>query len=535
MSGKNVPFQDLFVTMTNAAKHAVPVEGLVLIPPKNEHQLLFVLGGTAKAQVDRKHSQPILPSDSHFIIKPGHSLQITNQGSHLLNISIVACEVVQLSRAENKLSAASVKTFSYFQYETVSHTPRSLRAMVQKLQEPSPFIGMQKQLENQFLFQKLIYLLMESHASRTDVDPRHAVESTIEYLKLHYDEAITIEDLAGIAQLSRRWYTTLFKEITGENPSDYLIRLRIDKAKELLTMSKESLYAIARKVGFEDEHYFSRRFKQKVGVSPRFYLHNRRILGTTVTHPELMYLLGTIPIAAFSPDQEFPSYLLEAFKQVPKLNNSHHFDPEYFKPFKPDVILAAEWKDYENYDALSRIAPTFLLPSHNDWRDELTDVGEILDKKKQAHRFIRWYDDKRDEVREQLKLLTTNETVAYARMTQEGLIVFGNQSSRGKILYTELGLIPPEKSLLHIDGKILSVEQLAGLGADHIILQTGEQADSSREALLQQPGWRKLMKSPTSRIYTVGHREWYNFSFSPLSTGFAMQHMLQMFERGVVR
>ncbi|WP_338554290.1 helix-turn-helix domain-containing protein [Paenibacillus sp. KS-LC4] len=535
MSGKNVPFQDLFVTMTKVAKHAVPVGGLVLIPSKNEHQLLFVLGGTAKVQVDHKHRQPLLAADTHFIIKPGQSLRIANSGSHLLDIRIIACEVVQLSRAEYKLSAASVKSFSYFQYETVSHTPRSLRAMVQKLQEPSTFVDLQHQLENQFLFQKLIYLLMESHASQTDADPRHAVERSIEYLKLHYDEAITIEQLASIAQLSRRWYTTLFKEMTGENPSDYLIRLRMDKAKELLTMSKESLYAIARKVGFEDEHYFSRRFKQKVGVAPRFYLHNRRILGTTVTHPELMYLLGTIPIAAFPPDQEFPSYLLEAFKQVPKLNNSQHFEPENFKPFKPDVILAAEWKDYENYEALSRVAPTFLLPSHDDWRDELTDVGEILDKKQQAHRFIRWYDDKRDEAREQLKLLTINETVAYVRMTAEGLIVFGNHSSRGKILYTELGFIPPEQTLLHSDGKIMSVEQLAALGADHIILQMGEHADSSREALLQRPEWRKFIKASTSQVYTVGHREWYNFSFSPLSTGFAMQHMLQMFERGGVR
>ncbi|MFD1903899.1 helix-turn-helix domain-containing protein [Paenibacillus rhizoplanae] len=62
-----------------------------------------------------------------------------------------------------------------------------------------------------------------------------------------------------------------FKQITGENLSDYLTGLRVEKAKALLQNTNLRLSQIAELVGYEDEKYFSRVFKKTAGLTPREY------------------------------------------------------------------------------------------------------------------------------------------------------------------------------------------------------------------------------------------------------------------------
>ena len=62
----------------------------------------------------------------------------------------------------------------------------------------------------------------------------------------------------------------------GISPWDYLNRFRIQKAKELLLLTEESITAISAEVGFEDVGYFGRVFRKVAGLSPRaFRLHNQ--------------------------------------------------------------------------------------------------------------------------------------------------------------------------------------------------------------------------------------------------------------------
>lgn len=56
--------------------------------------------------------------------------------------------------------------------------------------------------------------------------------------------------------------------MTGLTPLDYVNKIRIDRAKHLLVTTNDRLYEIGQHVGFNNEYYFSRRFRQEVGVSP---------------------------------------------------------------------------------------------------------------------------------------------------------------------------------------------------------------------------------------------------------------------------
>ncbi|MEK3882551.1 AraC family transcriptional regulator [Paenibacillus sp. PL2-23] len=102
------------------------------------------------------------------------------------------------------------------------------------------------------------------------------IEKTIDYMVNHYDKSITLDDLADMAGLSPSHFSRLFKKYAGSTPLHYLTQLRMDRAKELLTLSDYRMKAIAQSIGYADELYFSRMFKKMVGTSPKEYARTHK-------------------------------------------------------------------------------------------------------------------------------------------------------------------------------------------------------------------------------------------------------------------
>jgi YesN/AraC family two-component response regulator len=72
--------------------------------------------------------------------------------------------------------------------------------------------------------------------------------------------------------LSPVYISKIFKEETGESPINYLIKIRLEKAKEILVNSGGgSIKSIANQVGYEDVYHFSKLFKKYYGISPLYY------------------------------------------------------------------------------------------------------------------------------------------------------------------------------------------------------------------------------------------------------------------------
>jgi two-component system, response regulator YesN len=90
----------------------------------------------------------------------------------------------------------------------------------------------------------------------------------IQYAHSHYPEEISLEDLSKRLYLSRNYLNQIFKKATGETFTNYVIRVRMEKAKALMLEGKHMIYEIAEKVGYKNVPYFSSNFKKYYGVNP---------------------------------------------------------------------------------------------------------------------------------------------------------------------------------------------------------------------------------------------------------------------------
>ena len=89
-----------------------------------------------------------------------------------------------------------------------------------------------------------------------------------------WSEKLSLADIAQQVYLSPIYFRTLFRDMMGMSPYEYLLRLRLSKSKDMLVLTDMSLSDIAAASGFGTQSYFSYVFKKEVGVTPKQYRVN---------------------------------------------------------------------------------------------------------------------------------------------------------------------------------------------------------------------------------------------------------------------
>lgn len=112
-------------------------------------------------------------------------------------------------------------------------------------------------------------VLRFSTASKTNA-PEYLIEAKA-YIDMHYAQRLAVEDVAERVHVSPSQLTRAFKKYYGETPYEYLLSLKLEASKILLTTTHLSVKEISASLGFCDEHYFSMIFRKKIGVSPSKY------------------------------------------------------------------------------------------------------------------------------------------------------------------------------------------------------------------------------------------------------------------------
>lgn len=121
--------------------------------------------------------------------------------------------------------------------------------------------------------------LVRGHSSYGALSPAGArrglaswqVRKVTEYMKEHLGAPVGLDDLAGQLGLSRFHFCTAFRQATGNTPHDWLVRLRIERAQQLLADPKLPITVIALAVGYETPSSFATSFRKVAGTTPTAY------------------------------------------------------------------------------------------------------------------------------------------------------------------------------------------------------------------------------------------------------------------------
>lgn len=119
----------------------------------------------------------------------------------------------------------------------------------------------------------IVYSLLETVTGSMD---NKYVADIKEYIATRWNQKLSLSEIANHVHLSPSYSSALFKDSTGVSIMDYIIRLRIDKAGEMLKYSDRLISEIAEISGFCDIFYFSRTFKKHKGMSPAQYRQHER-------------------------------------------------------------------------------------------------------------------------------------------------------------------------------------------------------------------------------------------------------------------
>lgn len=91
------------------------------------------------------------------------------------------------------------------------------------------------------------------------------------YIDIHYSEKLSIEEIAKEVYLSPSYLCTLFKKNAGNTIHDYILRVRIEKSIEFMQDRSLSLKDIMKKCGFKSQSYYTKAFREMIGVTPGQY------------------------------------------------------------------------------------------------------------------------------------------------------------------------------------------------------------------------------------------------------------------------
>ncbi|VGO17889.1 HTH-type transcriptional activator RhaR [Pontiella desulfatans] len=151
----------------------------------------------------------------------------------------------------------------------LARVERLAEEMEQECEEDAP--GKEVALRAKLL--ELMVYLSRAYTS-SDTTEAHAllrVGNVIGALENDFSKDWKLEDLLKIAHMSRSNLMRVFRKATGQTPIEYLVRLRIQRAMEMLRNSDLSVTEIALEVGFNDSNYFTRQFRRILGESPRSF------------------------------------------------------------------------------------------------------------------------------------------------------------------------------------------------------------------------------------------------------------------------
>ncbi|MFD1886891.1 AraC family transcriptional regulator [Paenibacillus wenxiniae] len=346
-----------------------------------------------------------------------------------------------------------------------------------------------------------LQLLCDLHGQEQveEGDASMKLQRTRVYIEQHYREPLTLEQLAEMAGLSRNYYVSLFKKQYGESVVHYITHLRMEHARRLMANPELRLRDIAHQIGYNDEFYFSRKFKQETGITPSAYIrnHTRKLASYDPITTGYLLALGVMPYAAplhpkwTAHDEKRYAANIPVHLNVQRATMHWQNNLDILRRCAPEWIIAPDHISDHEKELLQQIAEVYYIDSSaRTWKQQLFQLATTLGSQAEqnAKVWLNEYHQQVQPIRERLEQswMKQQERIAFARYWK-GNFYSCYFSEAAYMLRDDLGM-----SLLHLtpdevedEGMPLSAEHLAKRNIDRLLLLVCQESETLQH-------WREL-------------------------------------------
>ncbi|QNK60586.1 AraC family transcriptional regulator [Paenibacillus sp. PAMC21692] len=409
---------------------------------------------------------------------------------------------------------------------------RLFTAMHKCWQQPGPL----QQLHVRGYFYTFVQqLLLQLQDRLTSASKADVVTEALHYLEEHFLEPITLEQLSEQMDSSARHLARLFKNRTGLSPIDYVIRMRMDYAKQLLQVTDATVQEIASGIGYADSYSFSKMFKKHIGIPPVRY---RSESAACAHFPEasvaavrrapyrpkrvvVLYLLGDV--LSFDVAPVGISDIYEGSSLQQRLNGSASLG-EWYKPkvkqikaLRPDLIIAPS---IQTFEMLQGVAPVVHVDYEWPIEQRMNHISEWLGSYNDFSQRMEQFHEKIDISKRKLREAgLLDKTVTIMEGGKNGVEVVASKFyGRGShIIYHYLGMKAPERlqscidQAVHASGLHVPFDQLDAYTGDFVFRSTY----AGMPNLSEQEAWNRLTVVREGRLLDISFGlSYYNDLYS---------------------
>lgn len=534
MSRPGLPFRSHLFTLSDIELHGYPADSGKEILLSREYILLGIVQGEGTAVMDGKRYR--LVKGGCFLLQPHQLCEIVPAAEGgLMLYRIGFC--MQRIAAGGESTGAEPEAVLFPLAGKLNIQPfGQWSAMLEEMYRHRSQEEELEQFRQHIRLQELLYYIFQRNLQE-NTDPRASVSRTIDALHEDVTQNFSIIDLAEKANMSTRQYSYLFKELTGQTPLDYITALRINEAKKQLLITNDHMNVVARNSGFQDVYYFSRRFKQLVGLSPKQFVSKRRseLRVVAMYYGGILSAIGVKPVGANLSWWGGSAFLQDIESGIP--NIGPYPTLEQIAKLEPDLILMNDI-NREDYKAYSKIAPTLLIP-YDGKRSVYGDtrlIGALVNNPRAADHFIARYEKKAVYARAKITAtgIDTGHTEAAIIRIEGGgtqFALFGDNYGRsGWAVYRGLCLQAPPKVQELIDsGKQVKlgipIHHLPDyVGSCHYLFVINE--GEGVELIADHEIWNALPAVRQHRMLELG-REEFSY-FDPLSLEGQLERLTEL-------
>jgi len=287
----NVPFETLPIKISTEVMRKIGDFHI-----HSHTQISYVLAGTMKHIIDGKE----------YIQTPGSCVIVPAYTPHTINTSISEDTpgVVFITFRDNFLTERGHRYFSYSdrharfeeyilpifselsgeKKERADELIREMRREFNKKKEMS----FEKITELLCAFFRILCTESEKDSNIALIEERaNAITRAVKYIEENYEKKITIDDLCALSAMSRCLFTKHFKAITGMTVANFILSVRLQRAKTEILFTEKSLDEIAREVGLYDKSRLAHAFYKEHGMTTTEY---RKALRPLTIEEHIAYL-----------------------------------------------------------------------------------------------------------------------------------------------------------------------------------------------------------------------------------------------------